>query len=542
MSAIAIGRGGVGMLTPGRLSLCFIALLVGGAFAGLFIIATRDWSAALSAFSPQTARIAGFTLWQAALSALLSVVPAIAVARALSRHPNFFGRGLMLRLFAVPLGLPAIVAALGILALYGNAGLIARVMDAVGVGRVPPVYGLTGILLAHVFFNLPLATRLLLEALEAVPPDQWRLAAQLGMRPGASFRLIEWPAMRQAVPGIAALVFMLCVTSFTLVLILGGGPRATTLEVAIYQSLAFDFEPARAAALTFVQIAITIAVLWVMAKAGANAAGDADLPVSGRRYAETGRGERIVNVLVLVLAALFVAGPMAAVVISGLSADLARLAGESAVHRATLTSLVLAALAAVLSIGISMSLVSMRQKLEAARRGGPMSFAELAADRGAALVLIVPPIVIGAGWFVLMLVIGFDAYAIAPIMVVAVNAVMAMPFAVRVLRPAWDAAAARNDKLCAQLGISGFDRLRLIDWPVMRRPAAIALAFAMALSLGDLGVIALFGSDAVQTLPYLLYSRMGAYRTADAAGLALLLAILCFALMTIADRLGRHSQ
>ena len=45
----------------------------------------------------------------------------------------------------------------------------------------------------------------------------------------------------------------------------------------------------------------------------------------------------------------------------------------------------------------------------------------------------------------------------------------------------------------------------------------------MALSLGDLGVIALFGSDSVQTLPYLLLARMGSYRTADAAGLALML-------------------
>jgi thiamine transport system permease protein len=62
----------------------------------------------------------------------------------------------------------------------------------------------------------------------------------------------------------------------------------------------------------------------------------------------------------------------------------------------------------------------------------------------------------------------------------------------------------------------------------------------MALSLGDLGVIALFGSDAVQTLPYLLYSRMGSYRTADAAGIALMLGAICLALMTIADRLGRE--
>src|SRR5690606_35487141 len=127
-------------------------------------------------------------------------------------------------------------------------------------------------------------------------------------------------------------------------------------------------------------------------------------------------------------------------------------------------------------------------------------------------------------------------FAAAPVMVVVVNAVMATPFAVRAIRPAWDAASARHEKLAAQLDISGFTRLRLIDWPSIRRPAFTALAFAMALSLGDLGVIALFGSDAVQTLPYLLYARMGSYRTADAAGLALILGLVCLGLMMLAER------
>ncbi len=526
----------------GNLALAFIALLIGGAFAGLSAIAARDWSAAAAAFNNATLRIAAFTLWQAALSTILSVAPAVLVARAISRHPKFPGRALLLRMFAVPLGLPAIVAALGVLALYGNAGLVGRAAEALGLGHPPSVYGLTGILLAHVFFNLPLAARLLLEGLEAVPPDQWRLAAQLGMGPAATFRLIEWPAMRRVIAGVAALVFMLCVTSFTLVLTLGGGPGATTLEVAIYQSLLFDFEPARTAALTLVQIAVTIAALWAMSRFGADTGGDADLPLSGRRYGAPSRFECAGDALVLALAALFVAGPMAAVVVSGLEADLLRLAGENAVRRATMTSLAFAALAALLCLALSLSLVTMRQRLEATRRGGGAGLIETLADRGASLVLVVPPVVIGAGWFVAMLVLGLDAFAIAPVMVVAVNAVMAMPFAVRVLRPAWDSAAERNDRLCAQLGVAGWARARLIDWPAMRRPLAVAFAFAMALSLGDLGVIALFGSDAVQTLPYLLYSRMGAYRTADAAGLALFLALLCLALMTLADRLGRQDR
>ena len=110
---------------------------------------------------------------------------------------------------------------------------------------------------------------------------------------------------------------------------------------------------------------------------------------------------------------------------------------------------------------------------------------------------------------------------------------------IRAVRPAYDSASERHERLCAQLGIAGWTRLRLIDWPSLRRPLATAFAFTMELSLGDLGVIALFGSDSVQTLPYLLLARMGSYRTQDAAGLELWLGLVCLVLMLAADRLGR---
>jgi len=64
-----------------------------------------------------------------------------------------------------------------------------------------------------------------------------------------------------------------------------------------------------------------------------------------------------------------------------------------------------------------------------------------------------------------------------------------------------------------------------------------AFSFAMALSLGDLGAVALFGSDSFVTLPWLVYSRMGSYRTNDADGLALILGVVCL-LLTIAGTMG----
>lgn len=521
----------------GIVALAAIAVLVGGALLGLAVEGASDWPAAVASLDPYLLGVARFTLWQALLSTVLSVVPALLVARALSRHPSFFGRAFILRLFALPLALPAIVAALGLLELYGRAGYLAGPLGAFAGGDWPGIYGLSGILVAHVFFNLPLATRLFLEALNTVSTDQWRLASQLGMGAGPSFRFIEWPVLRAALPGVAGLVFMLCITSFTLVLTLGGGPRATTLEVAIYQALRFDFDPARAVMLTALQIGLTVAAVLVLSRFGANMTGDANLNVAAARLPSAGRVETTANTLLLGAALLFVAGPLLATLLSGLQADLGRLAGETSVRRAAVTSIVLALAASALAVALALALVAARRALAGAGGGRPLL--ERVFDSGAGFVLVVPPIVIGAGWFVLVRRFA-DVFVIAPVMVATVNAVMAVPFAIRALRPSYDAAADRHDRLCTALGISGWTRLRLVDWPVLRRALATAFAFAMALSLGDLGVVALFGSDSVQTLPYLLLARMASYRTADAAGLALLLGLLCLALMMLADRLARE--
>ena len=98
----------------GLAALAAIALLIGGAFAGMIGEAARDWSGAASAFDGYMVRVARFTLWQAALSTLLSVVPALFVARALARHPRFFGRAAILRLFGVPLALLGYFAVFGL--------------------------------------------------------------------------------------------------------------------------------------------------------------------------------------------------------------------------------------------------------------------------------------------------------------------------------------------------------------------------------------------------------------------------------------------
>src|SRR5690606_22717501 len=207
-------------------------------------------------------------------------------------------------------------AVMGLLAVFGRAGLVNGGLSLLGI---PPVsiYGLGGVVLAHVFLNLPLAIRLLLQSWLAIPAERFRLAASLGMGPQEVSRFLERPMLRAALPGIFLAIFLICLTSFAVALTLGGGPRATTVELAIYQAFRFDFDLGRAASLGLVQIAICVAAMalarWVAIPAAFGAGLDADhMPAAPAGW------HRISDGLVITAAAGFLLWPMAAVTLRGL--------------------------------------------------------------------------------------------------------------------------------------------------------------------------------------------------------------------------------
>ncbi|MDZ7822921.1 MAG: ABC transporter permease subunit [Ahrensia sp.] len=436
------------------------------------------------------------------------------------------GRTFLLRLFGLPLVLPQIVAVLALASLYGNQGYVTLSLQKIGVD-MPSIYGLTGILVAHVFFNLPLIVRIVLGALGAMPPEYDRLAHQLSLGAWARVIHIYWPFMRGSLFNAAALVFMLCVTSFTVVLTLGGGPRATTIEVAIYQALTFDFDVARAVVLTALQLLLTSISVGIFAFCGGELQSGLSLNTQRPMVERKSVWVRVLSVGAIMVCGVFIAAPFVAIVSKGLAADLIKLLGQETVRHAILTSFTLGFCAASLCVVLCLALCEGAVQAGARRR---WLYAH-----ASSLILVVPPIVLAAGWFLLLRP-WVNIYAAAPYLVVVINAAMALPFAMRFLLPARQIAHDRQSRLCAQLGIVGFNKWRHILLPVLRGPMLIAFAFAFALSLGDLGVIALFGSEKVQTLPHLILQRMGSYRTNDAAGLAFILCCLTMALMMFVDR------
>ncbi|WP_333898243.1 thiamine/thiamine pyrophosphate ABC transporter permease ThiP [Agrobacterium pusense] len=512
-------------------------------FMALAVFALLSFDAGASAsgiLDPYTLRILRFTVYQATLSTLLSIILGLPVALALSRQREFPGRIWIIRLMAVPMGLPVIVGAFGIITIWGRQGVLNTLLVFAGAEEPFSIYGLSGILIAHVFFNLPLSVRLLLAGLERIPGEYWRMAASLGMGPISVFRFVEWPAVSRLVPGIAGLIFMLCATSFTLVLLLGGGPAATTLEVAIYQALRFDFDPQRAIALSVLQIVLTAALLGLLACLPSPEAEIASLGRSVRRFDAGRAAARLWDGLIIVSAVLLIGLPLVAIVFSGVQADLPRLITAPVFLRAATTSLGIAAFSAIFVIIVSMAIIRARQAVSAKRRAArPLHLLSSVLGAGSSLVLLVPPVVLGSGWFLLLRPFG-DVAVYAPVLVALINMLMALPLAMRVLEPVVTSHFLRTGRLSASLGLQGLPRLRFADLPVLWRPLAMAFSFAMALSLGDLGAVALFGSENFVTLPWLVYSNMGSYRTNDAAGYAFLLGVVC--LVLAATGISRNSQ
>lgn len=465
-----------------------------------------------------------FTLTQAALSALISVALAVPVARALARR-RFPGRGLLITLMGAPFLLPVIVAVLALVTVFGRAGWLNNLGAAFGLPPVP-VYGLHGVLLAHVFLNLPLAVRMILQGWLAVPSERFRLAESLGFRPADIFRHIERPMLREVLPGALATVFAICLTSFAVALTLGGGPAATTLELAIYQAVRFEFDLSHAAGLALMQTGLGAAAAlaaWHLARESGFGAG-MDRPPVARA---PGGWRRAGDALALVLAGGFLLLPLAALVLRGLPGltDLPWSVAEAALR--SITVALLSALIAV-SAGLSLAL--------AVARGGPR-WLELAA----VLPLAASGLVLGTGLFLLIQPVYPPSRLALPVTLL-VNTLMTLPFVFRLLLPEARALEAGYGRLAASLGLKGLARLRRLTLPRLARPLGFSAGLAAALSMGDLGVIALFATGREVTLPLLVQQLMGSYRTEAAAGAALVLVALSFGLFWIFDAGGRRAS
>jgi thiamine transport system permease protein len=127
----------------------------------------------------------------------------------------------------------------------------------------------------------------------------------------------------------------------------------------------------------------------------------------------------------------------------------------------------------------------------------------------------------------------FD-WAIA--LVIVINGLMGLPFVIRTLGPSMRQHTMRYERLSVSLDLSGWQRFKHIDLPLLRKPVGLSMALVTAMAMGDLGVIALFGTPETATLPLLLYQRLSAYQIPAATVTAVFLLISCLVVFWLLER------
>jgi thiamine transport system permease protein len=512
-----------------------IAAAVAGLVLALFhaIVTAAAGQGATAPASVDLAHLLRMTAIQAGLSTVLSLLVGVALAWALDRL-RFPGRGLVVGLFASAIVTPGLIIAFGLLTVWGRSGWINSLAGVLGGRLEVPIFGLGGILFAHVILDGAFAARLLLARLDSIPAPRLKTGQSLGLSAAQRFITIDWPALAGTLPGLAAIIFLLAFTSFPIVLLLGGGPANQTLEVAIYAAVRLDFDLPAAVELALVQVAACAAVILA-------STAFAPIPSSlggiggGRHHWADRGGALVLQWSILGLAVVGFALPLLAV-LAGFFEGAGALFARPAFWRAASLSLGIATASAGLTLVLALGLAMGR-----AATGRHLPRLALAVP--AYTYLAVPAVVLALGFFLFVRGLGIAPERAGPAVVIVANSLLSLPFAVAALGPPLEAIGRGQGRLIRSLGLSGWRQFAAVEWPLIGRDAGVAMAMAFCFSLGDLGVISLFGTPNFTTLPLLLVEALGAYRTNDAGVIAALMlagTIAAFALLPpTLERLAR---
>lgn len=451
-----------------------------------------------------------FTLWQAAVSSVLTLVVGLPAAYLFARH-EFPGKTVLKALTTLPFIMPTIVVALGFVALLGPQGLVNTGLislfgaDAVQV-RITNT--LTLIFMAHVFYNYAIVVRIVSAFWSNLSPRLGESAAMLGAGRVQGFMHVTLPLLLPSLLSAATLAFVFSFTSFGVVLILGG-PQFATLEVGIYELTVKLFRLELAGALSLVQVLFTSIFLLMHTKLQArNAVPITFVPADENIRRRNGFRDVIVPVSIAI-ALLIALSPLLALVEQSLSSSTG---GYSLVHFTGLfvdnsgsyfrlspqavignsMRFALASMVIALTVGTASAYVIVRQ-----RHSGVIDAVFMAP-------LGVSAVTLGFGFLVAFNREPIDLRGSWLILVVA-HSLVAYPFVIRSVLPVLQGMPPHLKEAAALLGASPVSVFRHIELPIIGRALLVGATFAFAVSVGEFGASMLLVRPEFTTIPVAIF-------------------------------------
>ena len=477
-------------------------------------------------------RVFSFTVYQAALSTLLTVLLGLPAAYLFARY-EFRGKMLLRSLSTIPFVLPTLVVAAAFNALFGPRGWAnLAAINLLGFREAPFTLtnSLTAILIAHVFYNLTIVLRLVGDVWSRLDPRLTQAARCLGATTWQAFWKVTLPLLLPAIFSASLLVFIFDFTSFGVILILGG-PRYATLEVEIYYQMTALFNFPTAVLLSLIQLGCTLGLTIIYNRLSEKVT--RPLPLAGQKRVLTRLSKpshKIFAFLVISFLIAFQVLPLLALVgrsvvyagwergERGLTTPTLSFAAYQEIFinrraslfyippiRAIAISVTYGLMTILLGLGIGLAaawFLSRQQEsvvLERLRRWLeplillPLGTSSVTLGLGFLLAFGKPPLDLRS----------------SPLLIPLAHTLVAFPFIVRSLLPALRSIRPRYHQAAAVLGATPWQIARRVDLPIIGRAVLVAGVFAFGISMGEFGATALLTRPEYPTLPIAIYRFLG---------------------------------
>jgi iron(III) transport system permease protein len=204
-----------------------VAVIVGSFERGL-----TDWREFVR--SPADLEALRGTLIVSVGSVIAALIVGVPLAFLLTRA-DFRGRAVLSGVATLPAALPPLVGVLAFLFLYGESGVVTRVVQRLFGLREPPwsLTGLTAVIFVHAYTMYVYVFLFVSAGLERYDTALDEAAMGLGASRAMLLRRVTLPLLTPSLAGAMLLVFMSALGSFSAPYVFGGGARVLATQILV---------------------------------------------------------------------------------------------------------------------------------------------------------------------------------------------------------------------------------------------------------------------------------------------------------------------
>ncbi|MGA1820287.1 MAG: ABC transporter permease [Thermoplasmatota archaeon] len=501
-------------------------------------------------------KVIGFTVAQAFISAVVTVILAFPGAYLLARY-RFFGRSMIMAASTVPFVLPSLVLAVGFLGLFGAQGTlngwIMDVNSALGasIPTLNILYTRKVIILAHVFFNFPIALRILNSRFADLDPAFERAARSMGAGRIRTYFQITLPQMRYSILSSFSLVFTFCLLSLGVILVVGGLNH--TLEVELY-SLFTNLKIHHGSALFIIEALIVMAAtgvyLWSSSREGGRAEVALGEGIARKGGSRPGPVSLLLIALYSLLILLVIFGPLLVVMQESFTSS-----GGGGVFTldhygtvlsrqedpvisisplgAILNSLLFGSMTMLISVPLALITAHVMVRRKFVGKGFldmlllfPLGASSIALGYGLIKAYSSGPLQLTGTWYI----------------VVMVHSVIAYPLGARAIYSSMRSVPDDLIRAARSMGAGPLEAYFKVKLPLIMPGILVAAVFSFAISLGELGATLMVSREVYMTMPVFLYRMIegGGREIGPMNAFAVILMLITF-LSFLGIELGRKA-